>query len=88
MPFWLGFWLLDSEESWASLSVTFKTTANRRHLHSLPNPQGQTELHPRRDRQQNSDRRELQLDLNYSTDQLQKLAGVPLSKLAALSPVI
>ena len=47
--FWLGFWLISSEETRASLAVTFKTTANTRHWDSTPHSRRQTALHPRCD---------------------------------------
>ena len=49
VPFWLGFWLIASEDTRTSLAVTFKTTANTRHWDSPPDSESQTALHPRCD---------------------------------------
>ena len=49
VPFWLGFWLIASEETRASLAVTFKTTTSTRHWDTPPHSRRHTELHPRCD---------------------------------------
>ena len=49
VPFWLGFWLIASEDTRTFLADTFKTNGNTRHWHSLPHPRSQTESHPRCD---------------------------------------
>ena len=79
VPIWLGFWLMDSRESWASLSVTFKNTATTRNRQPPSCPWRQAAPQVRGNRQQNSGHRVLQLVALGCSHQRRNLAGNPLT---------